>query len=149
MSYSEYEDLKEIAKEKGPYRVFTLDVKNSRKLGYDADKIMMYLEVVYKILEDRNVIHKIKENTKMILTKEPARICGDLFAFTIKNNKISVDEVYKILKEEKEKNGVESFFHVYSCVYETDDFVKGDKLYYRMYAISSSDHDAKKEGIII
>ncbi len=164
MSYREYDDLYEKAQQKGKYRMFSFDMVNSKRIGVNRKYIQLLtikaILNVYnrlKCLEEqlnRKILHTndnffsfddIPSSGQMIsYFMEPFNM-GDQFGFTIINNSIESELVYKIWQEEKEKVGLKVKFHYADVLYETDNYEQGNELYFRGYCISKVEEVSKQK----
>lgn len=150
MSWEEYNDMFDDAQKRGRYRVFVFDVKNSKKLGYDLDKITQLIDQVCKKIQKIEA----KESKKIIYMPEYLKlryihVLGDMFSLTVYNDSISPEVVYKLFKKEKQRLGITTKFHFDDGVYETNSWCLGKYLYYRDYCIQllESRSKSKKETI--
>lgn len=136
MSWDEYNDLFDLAQEKGKYHLFVFDIKGSRN-GYDNLIIQELRNCIFSRLKDLelqrgiDIIHTPVEEAR----GHRSGILGDVFSVIIIRDTLAVNEVHEIFKEEKKKLNIPYEFHYDDGFYETDDWVLGNTLYYREYAI--------------
>ena len=163
MSWEEYKELAERAQLRGTKHMFVLDLKGSR-LKYKEDsgymqKLNNLLECVYKEIKEKEkkdnkrILHRSKHLNKEGIsadTREPIFFLGDLLVFTVIRGSISREEVYKIIKEVKGRlNMLDYEFHYADGYYETNEYSKGGKLFYRGYCIGYLENKAKKKTELI
>ena len=83
-------------------------------------------------------------------TIEPIFFMGDLLVFTTIRDSIDSEEVYEIFQEVKKDLKLEHYkFHFANGYYETDDYAKGDKEYFRGYCMAYLENKAKESEELI
>ena len=76
---------------------------------------------------------------------EPFYLAGDLYEFTIERGTLTAEQIDQIFEQEKKKLNITQEFHKANGYYETDEYDKGDKLYFRGYCIQQLEKMSKKE----
>jgi hypothetical protein len=151
MSWMEYNNMWEKAQKEGKYKLYVLDIKDSRKQGYFYPFINLFLYRVYFKIKDleNEYGHKIL-HTSPIFNKgdrgdlsEPFFFMGDLLGFTVLRGTISDDEVYQIMKDVKAELQIPYQFHYGSGYYETDNYNEGAEKYFRGYCMCYIEHQIK------
>ena len=165
MSWDEYNDMYERAQLSGQCHLYIFDLKGSKemsKLENIYDNLHNLLYTTYRKIQNLEKERGIKIlhtseflNTKDITkvrgdTMEPVHFMGDLLVFTTIRCRITSEEIYKIFTETKKELGLEHYqFHFANGYYETDDYTKGDKEYFRGYCIAYLDNKAKNKNELI
>ena len=151
MSSFEYNDMLLRCQKSGIYHVFTFDIVDSRKMDIDRWKIVQskFRELVilnYKMIEyiekKRGILILARPNGEnknyeigfTHVDKEPV-IIGDLSYFTIYRDTLTNREVYDIFECCMHILDIDFKFHYADGYYETNDWVMGDKEYFRGYCI--------------
>ena len=153
MAWEEYNSMWKNAQEKGLYKIFVFDMKDSKKNKDFYDDIKLLLNKVYNKIEnieiERNIsiLHKNDIFNKLDRgdLQEPFFLLGDLFGFTILRNTLEDKEIYNIFKETKKNLDIKYQFHYNSGYYETDDYNLRDSLYFRGYCIQYLENKSKKK----
>jgi len=156
MSWMEYNDMWDRAQKEGQYKLFVMDIKDSRKQGYFYPLANLFLYRIYFKIKDlekeygRKILH-----TSEVFNKgdrgdllEPFFFMGDLLGFTVLRDSISDDEVYQIIKDTKKELGIPYQFYYGSGYYETDNYVEGKEKYFRGYCISYIEHQIKNKQLV-
>lgn len=143
MSYVEYKDMFDKAQKHGKYQMFIIDLANSKKLSTEDlkdaeitmrekfDKIANYIEKKYGILHINN--HPLFNNNKYF-------VLGDLCGICVESGSSKMIE--KIIK--KEFKNFDYKYHFETGFYDTDDWAKGNTLYYFGYCIQELERKYKK-----
>lgn len=142
MSWYEYSDMFDKAQEKGQYRCYIFDMKESKR-GYDRQKFYNLLKY-FKEKLDKNIIH-----TNKLYSETPCIVSGDIIMLLTKRGNIEEESIYKAFKKAKEESDIDKDFHYLSGYYETDDWVEGNSKYYLGYCIQELEVRSKKIGKII
>lgn len=147
-----YIDLFFKCQETGKYRIFTFDIKNSKKMKnrYQAQlQIFNLIDNIYKdlkqleikldkkiLLDEEGYTHYTQknENSGFAFKYEPF-VIGDMVGLTIYNGSIDNDIIYEIFEKNKKQLNIDFDFHINSGVYETDDYGLGNKECFRGYCI--------------
>ena len=146
-----YIDLFLKCQEKGKYRIFTFDIKNSKQMKnrYLAQlQIFSLIDNIYSdlkqleikldrkiLLDEEGYTHYTQKNNVGFAYKYEPFVFGDMVGLTIYNNSIDNDIVYQIFEKNKKKLNIDFDFHINSGVYETDDYGLGNKECFRGYCI--------------
>ena len=156
MSYKEYNDLMLKCQENGGYRVFTIDIKNSKLLPNREEAIYNLITLIERTYQDILALGKElnkpilidDEGYKSILDEQNLKnegqmpydwfIYGDAVGITIHNNSIPARIIYEILELNIKEMGLTDNFHKNDLVYETDKYFEGHDKYFRGYAIQMS-----------
>jgi len=155
MSTFEYNDLFIKAQEIGNYHVFVFDIVDSKKMN-NKERYIAQQKMINLMLKIYNSIKKIEQNqNKKILVFEEDFIFwnqgklngfgfkyepflhGDMFGFTIYRDSLSKDIVYDLFKKYKKELDIDFYFHTCDGYYETNDYGKGNELYFRGYCIDT------------
>lgn len=78
---------------------------------------------------------------------EPFYLAGDLFGFTIQRGTLTPGQIDLIFEREKRKLNITHDFHKANGYYETDDYEKGNKLYFRGYCIQQLEEISKNKTV--
>ena len=166
MSTFEYNDLYLKCQNTGIYHMFVFDMIGSKKMTFtyrkEAQEKMIELMLrIYKTI--KNI--EINENKKILVFEEdfvsyesnlPYKgfgfkqepfIFGDTFGFTIYRNSLSKDKIYQIYHYYKENLDIEFDFHLADGFYETNDYTKGNTMYFRGYCMDLLSTFHKQETI--
>ena len=77
---------------------------------------------------------------------EPFYLAGDLYGFTIERGALTEEQIDQIFEQEKKKLNIAQKFHKANGYYETDEYEKGNELYFRGYCIQQLEEMSKKEN---
>ena len=164
MPYEDYNNLLLMCQNYGQYRVFTFDIVNSSKMNTEERtqaqlNIRKLIERTYQDLyilgfELRRQI--LLDDIDGFRYEQRGRLPHDWFEFgdavglTIHNKSINPQVVYTIFNMNKDELQIDLDFHYSTLAYETNDYTKGSRRYYRGYAIQSSlsMHKEKNKDII-
>ena len=69
----------------------------------------------------------------------------DLYGFTIERGMLTEDQIDQIFEQEKKKLNITQKFHKANGYYETDEYEKGNELYFRGYCIQQLEEMSKQE----
>lgn len=156
-----YLDLFLKCQEKGKYRIFTFDIKNSKQMKNRYQAQVQIFNLIDNIYSDLKQL-EIKLNKKILLDEEgythytevnnggfafkyePFNI-GDMVGLTIYNGSIDTDIVYEIFEKNKKQLNIDFDFNINSGVYETDDYGQGNKECFRGYCIQIVSNLHKEE----
>lgn len=83
--------------------------------------------------------------TNSVATLEPFLLSGDCIGFTVNRDTINDELVNKLFEETKKELNIYYQFHKVSGYYETDNWIEGNKKYYRGYAIQLLSEDLKRD----
>ena len=158
MSYDEYNDLMLKCQKTGKYRVFTVDISNSKGL-YGPNMMEEYYNL-YMLIERtyQDILMLEKElNKQILITDEGYKtaideatlnnegqmpydwfIYGDAVGITIHNGSIPPRIIYEIINLNIKEMGLIDDFHKCDLVYETNKYAEGHDKYFRGYAIQLS-----------
>lgn len=147
-----YIDLFLKCQETGKYRIFTFDIKDSKKMKNRYQAQLQIFNLIDNIYSDLKQL-EIKLNKKILLDEEgythyksqnknsgfafkyePFNI-GDMVGLTIYNGSIDNDVIYEIFEKNKKQLNIDFDFHINSGVYETDDYGLGVQKCFRGYCI--------------
>lgn len=155
MSSYEYYDLFVKAQDKGLYNMFIFDIKDSKAMDSSYRSIIQH-KMVDLILSIYNDIKELENrfNKKILVTDEgivhlyEARknmykfgmlhepfILGDAFGFTIYRDSLDKDVILGLFEKHKERLQIDCEVHFKDGYYETNDYSKGNKLFFRGYCI--------------
>lgn len=138
----------------GKYRVFTFDIKNSKKMDKRSRYIGQYelITLAERIYSDIKELEKVLKR-KILLNEEgyghffdtsvqndfafkyEPFIYGDMMGFTIYNGSLDSEIIYKIFEKNKRELNIQFDFNINSGVYETDNYGLGTELCFRGYCI--------------
>ena len=76
---------------------------------------------------------------------EPFYLAGDLYGFTIERGTLTEEQIDQIFEQEKKKLNIAQKFHKTNGYYETDEYEKGNELYFRGYCIQQLEEMSKQE----
>lgn len=154
MAVDEYYEMFISCQNTGKYQVFTFDLVDSKKLDIVNRNIIqiklvelikeMYLEIKNlekfnskKILVFEDDFIHLWDNKKMMgfgLKSEPF-ILGDMVGFTVYRNSIDREYIISLFNNLKDKYEIKNDFHINTGYYETNDYCKGNELFFRGYCI--------------
>jgi hypothetical protein len=157
MSYQEYESMFKEAQGRGKYHMFLFDIEDSRNLDpivhFQAKKLLLD---VYERLEywerasGKKILHHPKKVTWRADSREPFYgFMGDEFGFTIVRGSMRTEDILWLWQEEKGRLGIKFKFHFVEGDYETDDWAKGQKLYFRGYCMQQLNYIDKKNTKLV
>ena len=166
MSYIEYLDLFETTQKKEcPYRAFTFDVVNSKRIFCDIEKHMDYYRLVshiYTLLqrEERKTNTKILlndefnqkykfENTLKNANNNNPILLGDMATYFVYNNSISTQRMIELFVMGLKQYNIDFLFHFATGVYQTNDYAKGGTLMYKGYMPQILEKISKQNNIIL
>lgn len=144
MSYFEYKDMFEKAQQSGKYRMYIIDLKNSRSivdLQTAEDKLSKKIEMITNFINSElKILHT--NNHPMYSDKNYFKF-GDMCGFvTIAGyNKL----VESIISEEFKD--FEYPYHYATGLYDTDLWEEGNKKYYFGYCIQQLENISKENNI--
>ena len=155
MSSFEYIDLYKKAQSNGKYHMFTFDIVDSKKMKSSTrwlsqQKMINLMLKIYNhienieietnrkilMMEDGIVLYGDYDNMKneFGLLMEPF-VFGDTFGFTIYRDSLTYEEIINIYKYYKEELNIKFEFHIKDGYYDTNDWCRGNKLFFRGYCI--------------
>ena len=76
---------------------------------------------------------------------EPFYLAGDLYGFTIERGTLTEEQIDQIFEQGKKKLNIAQKFHKANGYYETDEYEKGNELYFRGYCIQQLEEMSKQE----
>ena len=146
-----YIDLFLKCQDKGKYRIFTFDIKNSTQMKnrYQAQlQIFNLIDNIYSdlkeleiklnkkiLLDEEGYTHYTEKNNVGFAFKYEPFVLGDMVGLTIYNNSIDNDIIYELFEKNKKLLNIDFDFHINSGVYETDDYGLGATKCFRGYCI--------------
>lgn len=166
MSSFEYVDLFLKTQTSGRFHMFTFDIVNSKKMDSCArwlaqQKMINLMLKIYNhienieietnrkilMMEEEIVLYGEYDNmkNKFGLLMEPF-VFGDTFGFTIYRDSLTYEEIINIYKYYKEELNIKFEFHIKDGYYDTNDWCRGNKLFFRGHCIDilSNYHKDKK-----
>ena len=154
MSTFEYNDLYLKCQDTGIYHIFTFDMIGSKNMpsSYRREaqtKMNKLMTRMYKTIErieettnkkilvfDNDfVTYKSQKNYKGFGFKQEPFLFGDTFGFTIYRDNLDREIIYDIYEYYKKELEIDFDFHLADGYYETHDYSKGNKEYFRGYCI--------------
>ena len=140
MSYYEYKDLFNLAQRSGKYRMYVIDLKDSRSiedLQTAENKLKEKIQIITNFIESElgilhNVNHPLYQNNNYFQI-------GDLCGFVTLSG---YNKLVEMIINEEFKD-FEYPYHYATGLYDTDDWVKGNKQYYFGYCIQQLEENSK------
>lgn len=154
MSTFEYNDLYLKCQDTGIYHMFVFDMIGSKKMSpqYRLESQYKMIELMNKIYETLEVL-ETKLNKKILVFdrdfvtyksnlpykgfgfKQEPFLFGDTFGFTIYRDSLDEKLIYDIYFKIKKELNIEFDFHLSNGYYETNNYLEGQKKYFRGYCM--------------
>ena len=155
MSSFEYIDLYKKAQSNGKYHMFTFDIVDSKKMK-SSTRWLSQQKMINLMLKIYNHIEniEIETNRKILMMEEgivlygeydnmknkfgllmEPFVFGDTFGFTIYRDSLSYEEIMNIYKCYRQELNIDFDFHIKDGYYDTNDWCRGNKLFFRGYCI--------------
>ncbi len=169
MSYIEYNDLLVKCQNDGLFRVFTFDIVGSRQMEEQEaikahENAIILIERLYQDLNylqdelcEQILIDDLGFKTPLDGENMPNDwqipydwfMIGDTVGLTIYNGTVSPQVVNKLFDLNKKELKIDTEFHKYDVVYETNKYEEGHDKYFRGYAIHMSANMHKKDNELL
>ncbi|MDD2180996.1 MAG: hypothetical protein PHW32_01365 [Bacilli bacterium] len=122
-------------------KIKSLEIETNTKILHQSD-LLNYTKLqkreiaggIYYYLKPERTTGDSFINSVSVL--EPFLISGDCIGFTVNRGTISDELVDRLFEETKKELNINYQFHKSLGYYETDNWIEGDKKYYRGYAIN-------------